>query len=175
VTGDAERTARAVAERLAIGSVQARLTPVGKQHGVAEAQARGDVVAVVGDGVNDAPALARADVGIAMGGGAGAAIESAPVTLLGGDLRALPDLFQLSRLTLRTIRQNLFWAFAYNVAGIPVAAGLGAAFAAIVGASNPLDFLLPPVFAAIAMTFSSLLVLVNSLRLARAPLTRPGR
>lgn len=167
LTGDSDRTARAVAARLRVSDVHARVTPIGKQHLVAAAQAKGEVVAMAGDGVNDAPALARADVGIALGGGAGVAVESAAVTLLGGGLRSAAPFLELSRRAVQIIRQNLFWAFAYNVVAIPFAAGLGSAVAGLAGADDPAQFAIPPTFAAVAMTVSSLVVVGNSLRLAR--------
>ncbi len=168
VTGDAERTARAVARRLGIEEVHAGVLPERKLELVAEAQSKGHVVAMAGDGINDAPALARADVGIAMGTGTDVAMESAPIVLVKGDLRLVARALQLSRRTLRTIRQNLFWAFAYNTAGLPIAAGLGAAGAALLGHDRPLAWLVSPLWAAAAMVLSSLFVLGNSLRLRRA-------
>ncbi|MDR0765797.1 MAG: heavy metal translocating P-type ATPase [Odoribacteraceae bacterium] len=156
LTGDNERAAAAVARRLGIEHFAAGVLPPGKERFIRELQQPGRIVAMVGDGVNDAGALARADVGIAMGKGAGVAIETAGVTLLTPDLHALDTAFTLSRQTLTTIRQNLFWAFIYNVIAIPVAAGV----------LYPLNgLLLDPAIAAAAMTFSSLSVVLNSLRL----------
>ncbi len=158
VTGDLRKTAMAVAGEVGIDRVEAQVLPAGKVEVVKRLQARGQRVAMVGDGVNDAPALAAADVGIAIGTGADVALEAADVLLVSGDVRALAAALQLARRTLRTIRQNLFWAFAYNVVGIPVAAG----------ALYPLSgTLLSPVFASAAMALSSVTVVTNSLRLRR--------
>ena len=159
LTGDAEATARAIASEAGIGEVFAGVLPAGKAETVARLKAEGRRVAMAGDGVNDAPALAGADVGIAMGTGSDIAIESAAMTLAGGDVVALPRAVRLSRATLGNIRQNLFFAFVYNVVGVPVAAGiLYPAF----------GLLLSPVIASAAMTFSSLSVVGNALRLRRA-------
>ena len=161
ITGDAEATAKAIAAEAGIAEVVAGLLPAAKAETVARLRKEGRRVAMAGDGVNDAPALAGADVGIAMGTGSDVAIESASVTLAGGDVAALPRAVRLSRATMGNIRQNLFFAFVYNVVGVPVAAGvLYPAF----------GLLLSPVIASAAMTFSSLSVVGNALRLRRARL-----
>ena len=161
LTGDSRATARVVATQLGIDDVIAEVLPDQKAEVVARLQAEGRVVAMAGDGVNDAPALARAQVGIAMGTGTDVAMQSAGVTLVKGDLRGIARARRLSRGTMRNIRQNLFWAFAYNTVGIPVAAGvLYPAF----------GLLLSPVLASAAMTFSSVSVIANALRLRRLPL-----
>jgi len=160
-TGDHRATAAAVATRLGIaaGDVEAQALPAAKRDLVARLQAQGRVVAMAGDGINDAPALAQADLGIAMGTGAGVAIESAAVTLLHGDLRGLLRARRLSQATMRNIRQNLFFAFAYNALGVPIAAG----------ALYPLcGLLLSPMIASAAMSLSSVSVIANALRLRRA-------
>jgi P-type E1-E2 ATPase len=156
ITGDNAATARALATEVGINEVMAEVLPGDKAARVRELQASGRKVAMIGDGVNDAPALAQADVGIAMATGTDAAIQSASVTLLGGDVARLPQALRLSRRTMATIRQNLFWAFIYNVIGIPLAAGL---FYPWTG------WLLNPVFAGAAMALSSVSVVSNSLRL----------
>jgi heavy metal translocating P-type ATPase len=157
ITGDNARTAHAIARQLGIDEVVAEVLPEGKVAAVKRLQALG-TLAFVGDGINDAPALAAADVGIAVGTGTDIAIEAADVVLMTGRLTAVPDAIALSKATMRNIRQNLFWAFAYNAALIPVAAGvLWPAF----------GILLSPIFAAGAMALSSVFVLGNALRLRR--------
>jgi Cu+-exporting ATPase len=159
VTGDHRQTAEMVAGRVgldAASQLEAQVLPEGKQEIVRRHAARGHVVAMAGDGVNDAPALAEAAVGIAMGAGTDVAIESAAVTLVRSDLRAILDARRLSRATMRNIRQNLFWAFAYNVAGVPIAAGVLYPWT---------GWLLSPMLAAAAMSLSSVTVIANALRL----------
>ena len=159
VSGDTQRTAEAVAKRLGIDEVRGRVPPGGKAQLVRDLQAEGRRVAMVGDGVNDAPALAQSDLGIAMGGGTDVAIATGGIVLVGGDPRGVPRALRLSRRTLATIKQNLFWAFFYNVALIPLAAGVLYPFT---------GWLLSPVFAAGAMALSSVTVVTNSLRLRTA-------
>ncbi len=156
LTGDNETTARAIARQAGVDRVLADVRPDEKAAQIRRLQAEGKLVAMVGDGVNDAPALAQADVGIAIGTGTDVAIESGSVTLMSGDLRALVTAIALSRSTMRNIKQNLFWAFAYNVALIPLAAGVFYPFTGI---------LLDPIFAAAAMALSSVTVVSNALRL----------
>ena len=161
LTGDNRTTAQAVARELGIDEVQAEVLPDQKGEIVKRLQAGGRVVAMAGDGINDAPALAQAHVGIAMGSGAGVAIESAGITLVKGDLRGIVRARRLSRATMRNIRQNLFFAFVYNILGVPIAAG----------ALYPLfGWLLSPILASAAMTFSSVSVISNALRLRRVEL-----
>jgi P-type Cu+ transporter len=164
LTGDSPRAAEAIAQRLGISHVSAGLLPQDKERIIREAQARGERVAMVGDGINDAPALARADVGIAMGGGTDIALEAAGVALLRPDLSGIEDALRLSHATIRTIRQNLFWAFFYNVALLPVAAGALHGLTALPGFVRDLH----PALAAAAMALSSITVVGNSLRLRSA-------
>jgi Cu+-exporting ATPase len=167
LTGDNERVARAIAGEVGIDHVRAEVLPSQKADVVRELQEEGRrVVAMVGDGINDAPALAQADVGIALGTGTDVAMETADVTLMRGDLRGVPQALALSRATMRSIQQNLFWAFFYNVALIPVAAG---AFYALTFLPMMLRAL-HPILAALAMAMSSVTVVGNSLRLRRARL-----
>lgn len=161
-TGDNEQTARAVAKELAIDEVHAGVTPEDKHRIVKELQDHGGIVAMAGDGINDAPALAAADVGIAMGTGTDVAIESAGITLVKGDLSGIVKAVQLSRAVMRNIRQNLFFAFVYNAVGIPIAAGI---LYPIMG------LLLNPMIAGAAMSFSSVSVITNALRLRQSRMT----
>lgn len=156
ISGDSEATANSVAKRLGIGEVHANVLPDGKIAIIQQLQKDGAIVAMAGDGINDAPALAQADVGIAMGTGTDVAIESAGVTLIKGDLLGIVKVLKLSRATMKNIRQNLFFAFIYNSAGVPIAAGV---LYPIFG------LLLSPVIAAAAMSFSSVSVIMNALRL----------
>jgi Cu+-exporting ATPase len=161
LTGDSRTTAEAVARKLGIDEVMAEVLPEQKAAVIQRLQSEGRVVAMAGDGINDAPALAQAQVGIAMGTGTDVAMESAGVTLVRGDLRGIARARQLSRRTMANIRQNLFFAFVYNAAGIPVAAGLLYPF---------FGLLLTPVFSAAAMSLSSVSVIANALRLRHTPL-----
>jgi len=161
VTGDNQRTARHVAQKLGVDDVRADVAPPQKHQRIEALRSEGRVVAMAGDGINDAPALAAAHVGIAMGSGTDVAIESAGVTLVKGDLRGIVKAFALSRRVMRNIRQNLFFAFVYNSLGVPIAAGVLYPF---------FGLLLSPMIAAAAMSFSSVSVVTNSLRLRKAVL-----
>ncbi len=161
LTGDNRTTAQAVARQLALDDVEADVLPAGKADLIKRLQSEGRIVAMAGDGINDAPALAQAQVGIAMGTGADVAMESAGITLVRGDLRGIARARRLSRATMRNIRQNLFFAFVYNVLGVPIAAGLLYPFFGIV---------LSPMIASAAMTFSSVSVIANALRLRKVAL-----
>jgi Cu+-exporting ATPase len=161
VTGDNRRTAESVAKSLGIDAVEAEVEPQGKAAYIEKLRRQGKGVAMAGDGINDAPALAVADVGIAMGTGTDVAIQSAGVTLVKGDLRTIVKAIKLSRATMKNIRQNLFFAFVYNTLGIPVAAGV----------LYPLfGLLLSPIIAGAAMSLSSVSVIGNALRLRKAKL-----
>ncbi|MGH9414519.1 MAG: HAD-IC family P-type ATPase, partial [Terriglobales bacterium] len=158
VTGDAEAAAHALALRLGIDEVEAGVSPAGKSEAVQRRQQAGAVVAMVGDGINDAPALAQADVGIAVGTGTDVAMAAGTITLMRAGLEGVTTALSLSRATMRRIRENLFWALLYNAIGIPIAAGVLYPW---------LGVLLSPVVASAAMAFSSVSVVSNSLRLKR--------
>ena len=158
LTGDNEATAREIARKAGIAHYQASVLPQDKAAFVSRLQAEGRKVAMVGDGINDSAALAQADLSIAMGGGSDIAMDVAKMTIISSDLAKIPEALCLSRLTVRTIRQNLFWAFIYNIIGVPIAAGI----------LYPINgFLLNPMIAGAAMAFSSVSVVSNSLLLKR--------
>jgi Cu+-exporting ATPase len=156
LTGDNENTAKAVAAELNLSSFKAGCLPEDKLNEIKRLQAEGKIVAMAGDGINDAPALAQSDIGIAMGTGTDVAIESAKITLVKGDLQGIVKAKKLSHAVMRNIKQNLFFAFFYNVLGVPIAAGVLYPFFGI---------LLSPMIAALAMSFSSVSVIINALRL----------
>jgi Cu+-exporting ATPase len=161
LTGDSRKTAEAVAARLEIDQIHAEVLPDQKAAVIKQLQAEGRIVAMAGDGINDAPALAQAHVGVAMGTGTDVAMESAGVTLVKGDLRGIVRAIRLSRATMKNIHQNLFFAFIYNAAGVPIAAGV---------LYPVFGLLLSPMIAALAMSFSSVSVILNALRLNRVKL-----
>jgi len=161
LTGDSHTTAHAVAKKLGITHVESEVLPEQKAKVIKHLQSMHKVVAMAGDGINDAPALAQADVGIAMGTGTDVAMESAGVTLVKGDLQGIVRAIKLSRAVMKNIRQNLFFAFVYNSAGVPIAAGV---------LYPVFGILLSPMIAAVAMSFSSVSVIVNSLRLRKVDL-----
>ena len=164
LTGDNLQTAKAISQRVGIEEIVAEVRPGEKSLKVREIQERGEKVGMVGDGINDAPALAQADVGFAIGTGTDVAIETADVILSSGSLAGIPRAIRLSRATIKTIRQNLFWAFFYNIILIPLAAGVLYPFESMPGFLRQLH----PILAALAMAFSSVSVVTNSMRLSQA-------
>ena len=161
LTGDNRRTAAAVAKQLGLDAVEAEIEPAGKVAHVKKLRTEGQRVAMAGDGINDAPALSEAEVGIAMGTGTDVAMQSAGITLVKGDLRGIAQAIRLSRTTMWNIRENLFFAFLYNALGIPLAAGVLYPF---------FGWLLSPVIAGVAMSLSSVSVISNALRLRKMKL-----
>jgi len=180
LTGDNRRTAEAIAQEVGIDRVLAEILPEHKAQEVKKLQEEGKVVAMVGDGINDAPALAQANIGVAIGTGTDVAMETGDITLISGDLGGIVTAISLSKRTMRTIKQNLFWAFAYNTALIPVAAGVLYLAFGQTGVPSGLNFILGdygflnPILAAAAMAASSITVVSNSLRLKRFKPVRFG-
>jgi len=166
LTGDNQEAAEAIAQKVGIDQVVANVLPDRKEEIVRQAHEKGQIVAMVGDGINDAPALARADVGVAIGSGTDVAMEASDITLVGGELSGVTRAIRLSKATMRTIKQNLFWAFFYNVALVPLAAGVFHTVAWVPGVIRDLH----PAMAAGAMALSSVTVVLNSLRLSRKKL-----
>ena len=163
ITGDNQETAKAIAGKVGIDRVEANVLPERKEEIVRQTHEQGEIVAMVGDGINDAPALARADVGVAIGSGTDVAMEASDITLVGGELSGVSRAIKLSKATMRTIKQNLFWAFFYNAALVPLAAGVLHNVSWVPGVIRDLH----PALAAGAMAFSSVSVVLNSLRLGR--------
>ena len=166
LTGDNQEAAEAIAQKVGIEQIVAGILPDRKEEIVRQAHEEGQIVAMVGDGINDAPALARADVGVAIGSGTDVAMEASDITLVGGELSGVTRAIRLSKATMRTIKQNLFWAFFYNAALVPLAAGVFHTVSWVPGVIRDLH----PAMAAGAMALSSVTVVLNSLRLSRKQL-----